>query len=313
MDRLKSLEIFKSVADRGSFVKGAEALAISCSAATRAVQELEAALGVQLLQRTSRRIALTDVGHQVLQQSTELLDRYRELEAISSLSASEAAGSVRLVAPLAYGRAMLSQALASFRIMEPRINVELRLTADGDLIDDEADLALHVGGELRQSLIARRVGLVARGLYAAPSYVARRGAPRQPGELSEHDCLTCADSGSWQFRHAATQQLQAAAVSGVLHSNSADAVIGAAVHGAGIVLLPTLLVRDLVEQGRLQPVLPGWQAEPLPVTLAYGSRHQPLRVRKLIEHLLDAIPAATGDLRVPRGTIQADVRPLSIC
>src|SRR5688572_8255867 len=281
MDRLKALEIFKSVVDKGSFVKGAEALDISCSAATRAVQELEASLGVRLLQRSSRRIGLTAVGRDVLQQTAELLARYRELEATSSLSASEAAGSVRLAAPASYGRQVLVPALAHFSMMYPRIQVDLRLNDDGaDLLDDEADLALCLGPQLRQTLIARRVCIAQLGLYAAPSYVARKGAPRHPAELSSHDCLGGDGTGMhWELRHAATQEVQLAALSAALRSNSPDAVTSAAIHGMGIALLPDLLATDLVRQGRLQPVLPGWQAAPVGVYLAYGSRHQPLRVR----------------------------------
>jgi LysR family transcriptional regulator for bpeEF and oprC len=302
MDRLKALEIFKSVVDKGSFVKGADALSISCSAATRAVQELEASLGVRLLQRSSRRIALTAVGHEVLQQSAELLERYRELEAMSSLSASEAAGTVRLVAPASYGRQMLVPALASFWMMYPRIRVDLQINDDSaDVLDDEADLALCVGQQLRQTLIARRVCVAQLGLYAAPSYVARKGAPRHPSELRLHDCLSCDGLGqgmNWELRHGSTQEVQLAALNAALRSNSAETVTGAAVHGVGIVLLPDLLAMDLVRQGRLQPVLPGWQAEPVAVYLAYGSRHQPLRVRKLLDHLLEAIPALSGQ-RMP--------------
>jgi len=304
MDRLKALEIFKSVVDKGSFVKAAEALDISSSVATRAVQDLESALGVRLLQRTTRRITLTAVGHEVLRRSAELLQQYRDIEAMSSLSVSEAAGTVRLVAPVSYGRQMLGPALASFRVMYPKVSVDLRMTDDcADAADDEADLALCVGRGPRLSLIARRIGAAPLGLYAAPSYLARRGAPRHPSDLHEHDCLTCdgiRPGQSWEFRHAATQELHAAPVRGVLSSNSIETVTSAAMHGAGVALLPELLAHDGVEQARLQPVLPGWQAEPLSIYLAYSSRqHQPLRVRKLIEHLLEAV-AAPGAAMSPR-------------
>jgi LysR family transcriptional regulator for bpeEF and oprC len=303
MDRLKALEIFKSVVDKGSFVKGAEALDVSCSVATRAVQDLESALGVRLLQRTTRSIALTAVGHEVLRRSTELLDQYRDIETMSSLSVSEAAGTVRLVAPASYGRQMLGPALASFRVMHPKVLVDLRMTDDcADVVDDEADLALCVGRDPRQSLIARRVGMARLGLYAAPSYLARRGTPRHPSELQSHDCLTCEgmrQGTSWEFHHASTRQQQAVTVRGVLSSNSVEALTSAAIHGAGIALLPDLLVGDFVQHARLQPVLQAWQAEPLGVYLAYSSRqHQPLRVRKLIDHLLEAI-AAIGDAVAP--------------
>jgi DNA-binding transcriptional LysR family regulator len=299
MDRLKSLEIFKSVVDKGSFVKGAEALDISCSAASRAVQELETSLGVRLLQRSSRRIALTTVGHTVLQRSAMLIAQYRELEAVSSLSVSEAAGSVKLVAPVSYVRQMLVPALASFRMKFPRIVVDLRVTEDNiDVIGDEADLALCVGRDLGLSMVARRIVTANLSLYAAPSYVARRGAPRHPSDLAAHDCLTCEGLGpgvGWEFQHALTREQQVPPIKGVLHSNNAETVTSAALHGAGVVLLPDLLAFDLVRQGRLQPVMTGWHAEPLGVFLAYSSReHQPVRVRKLIDHLLASMPHSSS-------------------
>ncbi|WP_280156607.1 LysR family transcriptional regulator [Piscinibacter sp. XHJ-5] len=291
MDRLKALEVFKSIVEHGSFVKGAEALGISRSVATRAVQDLEAHLRVRLLQRTTRRIALTVVGHNVLEQACGLIDQFRAMEAMSSLSGTEVAGSVRLVAPASYGRQMLGPALADFRSTYPGVSVDLRLVDDCvDVIDDEADLSICVGRGLRLSLIARKIGVARLGLYASSSYLVRNGAPEHPFDLQRHDCLTCHGIPHWQFKHRHTQETHAASPRGVLNSNSVDTLIAAAIHGAGIVLLPCFLADRFVDAGELQSILEGWQAASLDVHLAYSSRqHQPLRVRKLIDHLSDAI------------------------
>lgn len=296
MDRLKTLEIFKAVAEKGSFVKGAEGLGISCSVATRAVQDLEESLGARLLQRSSRRVALTPVGQDVLQRASALLEQYRDMEAVSSLTAHEPRGTVRVVAPASYGGPLLGSALAGFRAAHPTISVELRTTDDdADLAEDDADVALCVGREMRLSTIARWTGAATLRLYAAPSYLARRGLPTHPSELRSHDCLTWNGSrqgAGWKLRHLASGVAYLASIEGALQSNSVAAVAGAALHGTGVALLPDVLAADWVRQRRLEPVLLAWQPQPLDVYLAYSSRkHQPLRVRKLVDHLLDAMSA----------------------
>jgi DNA-binding transcriptional LysR family regulator len=299
MDRLKALEIFKSVVEKGSFAKAAKTLDVSAPA-TRAVQDLEAALGVRLLQRSSRRVAVTAVGHEVLQRSAGLLDQYRDMEALSSLSASEVAGTVRLVAPSSCAARVLGPALASFRALHPKVSIDLRVTDDGAAAGvEEADLAVCLGRDLRLSMIARRVGVARLGLYASGAYLARHGVPQHPLELQHHDCLTgdgIHPGPRWEFRHATTHETCLATIRSAVHSNNVETLTTAAMHGAGIVMLPDLLASDLVWEGGLQRVLAPWQAEPLDVYIAYRSRqHQPLRVRKLIDHLQAAIAAASSE------------------
>src|SRR5882762_9234894 len=127
MDRLKALGMFKAVVDKGGFARAAAELDVSCAVVSRTVQELELLLGVQLLQRTTRRITLTAVGQQVLTRAADLLDAYNELAALSSLSASEPSGIVRLAAPASYARRYLGHALAAFMARHPKVRVDLRM------------------------------------------------------------------------------------------------------------------------------------------------------------------------------------------
>jgi DNA-binding transcriptional LysR family regulator len=219
------------------------------------------------------------------------------------LRSSRQAGTVRLAAPASYARHVLGPALASFRAQYPRIEVDLLVVDDGaDIVHGDADIALCVGRGPDLPTGAHRIGTARMALYASAAYLARRQMPRHPSELHAHDCLTCdaiQPRRHWALRHALTGEACDAAVNSVLHSNSIDAVASAAIHGAGIVMLPDLLAGDLVWEAQLQPVLGGWQAEPLSVHLACIARPQLARVRKLMDHLLEAIDAADAEITLP--------------
>jgi DNA-binding transcriptional LysR family regulator len=304
MDRLSALAIFKSVVDNGGFARAAADLEVSCAKVTRAVQELEMLLGVQLLQRTTRRVALTTVGREVLSRAADLLDSYDALAALSSLSASEPSGSVRLVAPAAFSRRYLGPALADFMARYPKVWVDLRMRHGHiDVVNDEVDVMLCLRSDLRPSLIARRIGAAEVGLFAAPRYLAERGEPKHPHDLLHHNCLTCEDTAGgsgWKFRQRISAEAVEVPVKGAMRSSHADALVGAAVHGAGVVLLPVFMVEEAAARGALRRLLPDWTSEPLALHLAYHSRlNQPLCVRKLIDHLVQVLGDVPGAQETP--------------
>jgi LysR family transcriptional regulator for bpeEF and oprC len=293
MDRLKALEIFKAVADRGSFVKAADALDLSTAVVSRSVQDLEAALGVRLLQRTTRRVSLTPEGEDVLQRASGLLDAYDDLAAFSSQGADQVAGEIRFKAPASFS-SWLVPALAEFTARHPKARVQfVACDMQADLVEARIDLELRVTRVLPDSLIARRLGDVRLGVYGAPAYLARKGTPKHPHELAGHDCLVHSSTGreaTWPFQHPVTQERLTPSVHGLLWSTNAEALMAAAVGGAGLALLPHFLVGDAVTRGELQPVLSHWPTPPLGMYLVYTSRRNlPLRVRKLIDHLADVL------------------------
>ncbi|CAG0946559.1 HTH-type transcriptional regulator DmlR [Gammaproteobacteria bacterium] len=295
MDRLRALEIFKTVAVKGSFVKAAELLNLSNPVVTRAVQELEAMLGVRLLQRSTRRMSLTPEGSAVLERAKSLLDAFDELASIGSTSEGE----IRLTAPASFGAARLIPVLAKFRATHPKVRVDLVLTDERlDLVEHGIDLALRIARTLPDSLIARRIGEARIGAFSAPEYLRARGMPRHPDELEAHDCLVYGGPGrdsTWRFHHPVTQALVEPALRASFFANSTEALLGAALHGAGLAMLPHFLVESAVAQGRLVPVLAQWPSPALDVYLAYGSaRNQPQRVRQLIDHLAAALPPHFG-------------------
>lgn len=296
MDRLKSLAIFKAVVDQGGFARAAMSMNLSSSVVTRSVQELEELLGVRLLLRSTRSVALTSVGESVFERAAELLASYGELEAFSSQSAREPHGVIRMAAPSAYGRCHLGQALATFRQCWPRVAVDLRLRETAaDLWNDDADLVLCMGAELRMSVIARELATIEVGLYAAPQLLRSQGVPALPQDLLRYDGLLARNSkfSGWSLVHHDSGQREEVAMRPALQSSHDEVLMEAAVHGAGVVQLPAFMVRAHEVQGSLCRVLPDWHADALTVHLTYESRrHQPLGVRKLIEHLVDWFGAA---------------------
>lgn len=306
MDRLKALEIFKTVADHRSFAKAAEALNLSNPAVSRSVRDLETMLGVRLMQRTTRRIALTVEGQDVLDRARLLLDAYAELAATSSMSASDMAGEIRLTAPSYFGVLPLAPVLSDFMAAHHKVRVELLLTDEPlDLVAQSVDLAVRVADEMPGGLIARRLGEIRLGVYAAPNYLRSRGTPKHPSELALHACLAHGVRGrgrAWCFRHPVTQQAIEMNVPAALHASDTHALLAAARHGAGLALLPADLAEHALRQGELQHVLSSWGPTPMGVHLAYCSRRsQPLRVRRLIERFVGAF----ATVPVLQGTVPA--------
>ena len=299
MDRLKIFEIFKQVATQRSFTQAASALGLSTPVVSRAVQELEQLLGVRLLQRSTRRVVLTREGEDVLARASPLLAAFDDLTASSRQHQSDVAGDIRLTAPASLGAGRLAPLLADFIARHPRVHVDLQLTDSTLALDgDGVDLALRLAWRLPEQLIARRLGEVPIGVYGAPAYLERKGLPRHPGELVGHDCVVHSSNAlaaPWQFLHPVTQESTAPALRRLMSANHVETLMSAAVHGAGLARLPRLLADPAVARGELQPVLGQWTCAPLGIFLVYRDRqHQPLRVRKLIEHLAEAFEGAAS-------------------
>lgn len=304
MDRLNALSIFKAVVDNGSFVGAANSLDVSCPVVTRTVQDLERLLGVRLLHRTTRRVGLTDAGQQVLDRVAGLLQAYDELESIGRMSAIVPSGAIRLSAPALFGRHYLGPAMASFRQRFPGVLVGLDLReGTGDALGEGIDLALCLAADLRPSQIARPLAQVMVGVYAAPTYLKRRGEPVLPAELAEHDCLTSGTgrgSSNWSFTNESGGARHIVSVKVALQASHAEVLADAALHGAGIVMLPAFMAEEALAQGRLRRLLPGWWVDPMSIHIVYGSRkNQPVAVRKLIEHLVEVLGDEASGRRQP--------------
>ena len=237
MDRFESMTAFTTVVETGSFARAARRLDISVSAVSRHVSELEAHLGVRLLNRTTRRLSMTEGGQAFHERCVQLLADLDEAEQGVTAAAVVPSGTLRITSSISFGAGYLAPAIAGFRQRHPQVRFDIALSDRAvDLVDERIDLAIRIGGIGSQALISRRIGGARMVCCASPGYLARNPAPRTPADLARHTCLTyeySADGNVWRFADAA-QRAYDVAVAGVAHSNNGAMLAALAVAGLGI-------------------------------------------------------------------------------
>ena len=301
MDRLASMQAFVQVVDSGSFAGAAKRLAASPAAVTHHVQALEDRLGVQLLNRTTRRLSLTEVGRTFYQHSAQILAQVEEAERSATLLQTTPRGLLRLNTSEGIARVMMPL-IAEFTAAHPEMSFDVVLTDRMvDMVEGGFDLALRAGPLPDSSLISRKLALGKLILCAAPDYLARRGAPQRPEDLAGHNCLIYQMLGNeWRFNGRAGDV--AVAVSGNLRSNSLEAVRRAALSGQGIGLLAAVVVAEDLQKGALVRLLPEYDANEVVIQAVYpASRHLSVKTRSFLDFLAqrmndraEAIAAGAG-------------------
>lgn len=295
-DPLEGFATFATVVDCGGFSAAAERLNVSKSAVSKQVARLEERLGARLLNRTTRRLSLTEAGHAFHQHALRILAEAEEAEqAVTQLHASPR-GLLRVSAPMSFGLRHLAPALCRFLERYPDLTLEVayddRLV---DLLADGQDVAVRIARLADSSMIARKIAPCRRLAVASPAYVQRKGMPLHPADLSGHDCLLytlVASTNDWRFVHADGSRA-AAAVSGRLRVNNGDALREAALAGLGIILTPTFIVGDDLAAGRLVRVLPDWEAAPIDINAVYPpGRHLSAKVRVFVDFLAETFGPA---------------------
>jgi DNA-binding transcriptional LysR family regulator len=302
MDRFAAMQVFSQVVESGSFAKAADRLNLSTSATSRHVAELEAHLGTRLLNRTTRRVSLTDSGRAFYERCVQLLGDLEEAEQEAARAAVVPRGTLKLTTSVAFGVRHLAPAIAAFlaRHREMRFDVSLsdRMV---DLVEEGFDLGIRIGGPGSENLVARKLGETRLVPCASPEYLAAKRAPKSPEELAGHNCFTyeyVTPRNLWRFRDAAGRE-QAVRVSGNLHSNNGDLLAEVAARGAGIVFEPAFIVGPEVRAGRLVPLLQDFVPAPVPIYAVYPSRkHLSAKVRLFVDFLVGSF-AATGDWTLP--------------
>lgn len=304
MDRLKRLETFLLVADSGSFSVAAERSRQSKGSVSKQIKQLEEDLGVRLLQRTTRRVSLTDTGRAYLQRSREALSLLEEAEREAGQETAQARGRLRVNAPMSFGVRHLAPLLGDYRAAHPDVEVELSLNDRRvDLVEEGYDLAIRIGVLEDSSLVGRRLASCRMVVCAAPEYLASRGRPSTPDDLLEHDCLCYSyafQGETWPLVGADGKRI-AIRPRGPLIANNGDALAVAAVSGMGIVLQPSFIVGPDLRAGRLERVLPGYEVPTLQVSALYApGRYLPLKVRSYIDFLAARFaPEAPWDAGLP--------------
>jgi len=302
VDRFAALQVFSQVVEAGSFAKAAERLNLSTSATSRLLAELEAHLQTRLLNRTTRRVSLTESGRAFYERCVQLLADLEEAEQEAARAAVVPRGTIRLTTSVNFGVRHLAPALAGFtqRHSELRFDVSLsdRMV---DLVEEGFDLAIRIGGPGSENLVARKLGETRVVPCASPAYLAARGAPKVPEDLEAHNCFTyeyVTPRNVWKFRDASGNE-RAVRVSGNLHSNNGDLLAEAAARGAGVVFEPAFIVGPDVRAGRLVPLLQDFEPAPIPIYAVYPSRkHLSAKVRLFVDYLLEFF-ADTQDWNLP--------------
>jgi DNA-binding transcriptional LysR family regulator len=286
-DRLNAMRLFSAVADAGSFVSGAKRVGMSTTAASRRIAELEKALGVRLLQRTTRRLQLTDAGKDYLNGCDRILAQLTELEA--GLLAADSAPRGRLRIAVQAVLPPLKQTLTQYRREHPQVDLEVIANKQPvDMLKEQFDLWIHIFGPIPADHVARPLMPMPLIVAASPDYLQGQGAPTHPRQLLKHQCLisnVTRESNPWRFER--TGEEIAVRLHGHFVSNDVEILLHMARAGAGIVRLPTNFLAEDLRSGRLKPVLRGWTTfASLQASVVYPSaRHVPVKVRAFLEML----------------------------
>jgi DNA-binding transcriptional LysR family regulator len=306
VDRLEQLSAFVEVARRQSFAQAARQLDCHVSAISRAVAALEGRLGVRLLQRTTRRVTLSDAGRDYFKRCETLLAELDGADAEVRERAASLRGTLRVSAATGAGQALIAPLVPEFLAAHPLMTLDLHLTNRYvDLIEEGYDLALRVGTLAADSrLVVRRIAPTRRVLLASPAYLAQRGSPRIPSQLREHACLVLeigTRASRWELQRRKTQV--AIDVTGPLHSNNAFVLLGACRAGTGIGLLPASVASPDIDSGALRRVLPSWSSTEQGIYAVYPSaRFIPAKVRAFVEFIATRLgpPRAHGLRQINR-------------
>ncbi|HWI37066.1 MAG TPA: LysR family transcriptional regulator [Burkholderiales bacterium] len=291
MDRFSAMQVFAQVVEAGSFAKAAERLGMSTSAASRHVAELETHLQTRLLNRTTRRVSLTESGRAFYERSVQLLADLQEAEEEASSAAVVPRGTIRLTTSVNFGVRHVAPAIAAFVAAHPDVRFDVSL-ADRvvDLVEEGFDIAIRIGTPGADNLVARKLGETRLVPCASPAYLERHGAPKAPAELANHNCFTyeyVTPRNVWRFRDRSGVE-QAVRVSGTLHSNNGDLLAEVAARDGGIVFEPAFIVGPDVRAGRLVPLLQDYVPPPVPIYAVYPSRkHLSAKVRRFVEFLVE--------------------------
>lgn len=291
MDIVSALRTFLRVAETASFSAAALDLGLTQPAVSRQISALEAELNVRLLHRTTTALALTAEGERVIPMALRVLEAVDELGDSVGKNVGTASGRVRLSVPAPLGL-FLSDRLEDLLSRYPSLSVELIVKEEAsDLVHDGIDLEVRIGAVSDNGLICRRIGWTTAFLVAAPSYLARRGAPAVPEDIAAHDCLCYRRAGEnriWSFSDGARDI--AVRITPRLIANNAVAVHRATLAGSGLSVLSHILALPDMASGALVDAMPDFRPTRLPINLVYASRrNMPLRVRIAADFLVAAV------------------------
>jgi DNA-binding transcriptional LysR family regulator len=289
---MDELDVFVHVVQGHGFSAAAKRLETTPAAVSRRVKALEERLGVRLLQRTTRKIQLTEAGELYFREVSRLLGDLKAVEQQLEAVTSQPTGDLRIVAPMSFGQRRLAPVVARFAAMHPKLRVTLKLEdRETDIVSEGFDLAIRVSYPSDSSLVARAIGTVPRYFCASPEYLARRGTPGTPRDLLQHHCLhynVISEREEWTF--GGPQGDETIVIRAAFCCNNGEVLAEAALQGLGITLLPDFIIEDALSDGRLVRILEGRERSPLVLSVLYPSRrHVPVKTRSFIDYAVEQL------------------------
>ena len=306
MDRLHSMRVFARVVDEGSFARAARELNLSPAVVTRLVADLEDHLGSRLINRTTRRLALTDTGELYLDRVRHILTEVEEAEALATASTAEPRGHLRVLCPPAFAVHQIAKHLPKFRALYPRVTLELSVPGPVETVDENFDVSILTEGRrpLDGSFVARRLARSEVIVCASPEYLDRRGRPQHPRDMEGHENMVPPFLRELTFRTGARgddeppgESVTLVPKRSALSTIHTDTMYAAALAGLGITGLPSFVAEDALLEHALERVLPQWHL--FTTTLYAGMptrKHVPARTRVFVDFLVKTFG---GDDRDP--------------
>lgn len=307
MNRLESMRVLLAAVEAGSQSAAGRKLGMPLATVSRKITDLESALKTRLLIRSTRQLTLTDAGRAYVAACRRILEDIQEAERAATGEYSAPRGDLVVTAPVVFGRLHMVPVLVEFLQVYPEVNVQLAL---GDRMlsfpEDHVDLALRIAALPDSGLIATNLGSIRRVVCASPAYLAARGAPLDPRDLSAHQCISfeaLTAGHAWRFRTDRTDTSIAVHVR--LGVSTAEAAIDAAIAGLGLTCVLSYQVEAALRDGRLIRVLEPFEAEPIPVSLLYaGQGRLPLKLRAMLDF---AAPRLRARLQKAEAALSAPV------
>jgi DNA-binding transcriptional LysR family regulator len=288
----EGLREFVSVVEQGGFTAAGRQLNVSTSFVSRQVMRLEDRLHVRLLQRTTRKVHLTEMGQVYYERSREILDQLESLESEMADLQEKPKGLVRITAAGEYAERFVAPAVAKFVAKYPEVSVDLDVTMRViDIIDEGFDIAIRMSALTDSSLIARKVEQRRVMVCASPGYLKEHGRPKTPEDLRTHNCLVFPEM-HWRFKY--PDRIQEVKVRGSWTSSNGRVLVAAAKQGIGLVRFSEYYLEEYLKKGELEVVLQDYEVTDAATWIIYPNRrHLPTRVRYLVEFLLDELPGKT--------------------
>ncbi|MCU9954010.1 MULTISPECIES: LysR family transcriptional regulator [Burkholderia] len=284
MELLNDMALFVEVVKAKGFRSAADALGMPNSTLSRRIGALEKAIGLRLLHRTTRRIELTEAGQLYFERCKRIVDEARLAHEQLGELLAEPAGVLRASFPVDFAVIYLTPLIVEFANRHPKLTFDFELTSRRvDLVSEPFDVAIRIGESADSQLVARRLATFRNHLYASPRYLERSGEPREPDDLTRHQCLSVQRVDAWTL-HDDAREVEVP-VGGRFVVNSVGMIRQLAVHDAGIIQMPEEVVADDVAAGRLRRVLPGWEGAPVPVYAMTETRLLPAKTQIFIEFL----------------------------